>query len=133
MSLVAFDRVSLGQGRRTVLSDVSFALSAGEFVGLLGPNGAGKTTLLRAVLGLVPPRAGTVTVEGRPAARGRRTIGYMPQSRGQADLRWTGFDFVAGAAGGHRWGLPLLDRAARREVAWATASASEYFASSPSE
>ncbi len=119
MSLVAFERVTLELGGRTVLSRVSLAIEQGEFVGLLGPNGAGKTTLMRAILGLVPPREGTVSVLGRPAARGGGAIGYMPQLRGQTDLRWTGWDLVAGAAGGHRWGLPRLDRDARREVAWA--------------
>lgn len=119
MSLVAFERVTLELGGRTILSDISFGIEAGEFIGLLGPNGAGKTTLMRAVLGLVRPRAGTVRVDGHPAARGSGAVGYMPQVRGQADLRWTGWDFVAGAAGGHRWGLPRLDQAARDEVAWA--------------
>ena len=119
MSLVAFDRVTLDLGGRPILSDVSFAIRPGEFVGLLGPNGAGKTTLMRAILGLVRPRSGAITVGGHPAARGSRTVGYMPQVRNTTDLRWTGWDLVAGAAGGHRWGLPRLDRAARDEVAWA--------------
>ncbi len=119
MSLVAFDGVTLELGGRTILSGVDLRVEPGSFVGLLGPNGAGKTTLMRAILGLVRPRAGTITVAGRPATRGRLDVGYMPQSRGQADLRWTGWDLVAGAAGGHRWGLPRLDRAARDEVAWA--------------
>lgn len=119
MSLVSFDRVTLDLGRRTILSDVSFGIEPGEFVGLLGPNGAGKTTLMRAVLGLVEPRSGTIAVDGRAATRGSAAVGYMPQVRGSADLRWTGWDFVAGAAGGHRWGLPWLDRSAREEVSWA--------------
>ena len=119
MSLVAFDDVTLELGGRTILSSVNFAIEAGEFIGLLGPNGAGKTTLLRAILGLVQPRSGSIGVLGRPAVRGNRAVGYMPQVRGSTDRRWTGWDFVAGAAGGHRWGLPRLDRAAREEVAWA--------------
>lgn len=119
MDLVAFERVTLELGGRTILSDAGFAIAPGEFVGLLGPNGAGKTTLMRAVLGLVRPRAGRVLVDGRPAAPGSSAVGYMPQVRGSTDLRWTGWDFVAGAAGGHRWGLPRLDAAARAEVAWA--------------
>ena len=119
MSLVTFDDVTLDLGGRTILSSVSFAIEAGEFIGLLGPNGAGKTTLLRAILGLVQPRSGEIGVLGQPAVRGNRAVGYMPQVRGATDLRWTGWDFVAGAAGGHRWGLPRLDRAARDEVAWA--------------
>ncbi len=119
MSVVTFDDVTLDLGGRTILSSVSFAIEAGEFIGLLGPNGAGKTTLLRAILGLVQPRSGEIGVLGQPAVRGNRAVGYMPQVRGSTDLRWTGWDFVAGAAGGHRWGLPRLDRAARDEVAWA--------------
>ncbi|HET8972261.1 MAG TPA: ATP-binding cassette domain-containing protein, partial [Pseudolabrys sp.] len=38
-----------------MLSDVSFEIQAGEFIGVLGPNGAGKTTLMRAILGLLAP------------------------------------------------------------------------------
>ncbi len=119
MSLVRFEKVTLELGGRTILSSVSFSIEAGEFIGLLGPNGAGKTTLLRAILGLVPPRSGSIGVLGRPAERGNRGVGYMPQVRGTTDLRWTGLDFVASAAGGHRWGLPRLSRMARDEIAWA--------------
>ena len=119
MSIVTFEDVTLVLGDRTILSSVSFSIEPGEFVGLLGPNGAGKTTLLRAILGLVRPRSGSIGVLGRTAVRGNRAVGYMPQVRGSTDLRWTGWDFVAGAAGGHRWGLPRLDRAARDEVTWA--------------
>ena len=61
-------------GGRTVLTDVDLRVHPGELVGLIGPNGAGKTTLLRAVLGLTPRRAGTVTTAD-PAPR----IGYVPQ------------------------------------------------------
>ncbi len=119
MSLVVFDDVTLDLAGRTVLSRVNLSIEPGEFVGLLGPNGAGKTTLMRAILGLIPPQHGTVSVIGQPAARGSRAIGYMPQLRGLVDVRWTGWDLVAGAVGGHRWGLPRLDREARDEVSWA--------------
>ena len=47
-------------GGRIRAADVSFAIEAGEFIGVLGPNGAGKTTLMRAILGLLPPSAGSV-------------------------------------------------------------------------
>ncbi len=52
-------------GRVQALRSVSLHVRPGELVTIVGPNGSGKTTLLRAVTGLVPPRAGTVTFEGR--------------------------------------------------------------------
>jgi len=119
MTAIAFDGVSLALGGRTILKDVTFAVEEPEFVGVLGANGAGKTTLMRAILGLVPPRAGLIRVLGTAPARGNPAIGYMPQARSTAALRLSGRDFVAAAAGGHRWGLPFPSPDNRREVAWA--------------
>ena len=59
------------------LSNVSLELPPGRLVGVIGPNGSGKSTLLRAILGLVPHRRGTVTLNGRAVDRGR--IAYVPQ------------------------------------------------------
>lgn len=120
MNAVELAQVTLAFGDRTVLTGVDLAIRASEFVGLLGANGAGKTTLMRAILGLLPPRTGSIRVLGAPVARGNRAVGYMPQTRAALDhIRLTGRDFVASGAVGHRWGLPLLDRAARRDVDWA--------------
>jgi zinc/manganese transport system ATP-binding protein len=120
LTAVAFDQVTLRLGARTILAGVDFRIHAGEFVGLLGPNGAGKTTLMRAVLGLVQPSSGRIEVLGQPATGGNRAVGYMPQNRKlAAGQSLTGWDFVAGAAGGWRWGLPLLNKVERNEVAWA--------------
>ncbi|WP_327371192.1 anchored repeat-type ABC transporter ATP-binding subunit [Streptomyces sp. NBC_01217] len=66
-------------GGRLALNNIDLTVRAGELVGLIGPNGAGKTTLLRAVLGLLTPRTGTIRLGGRPADRGRGTVGYVPQ------------------------------------------------------
>ncbi|MBN3725293.1 ABC transporter ATP-binding protein [Burkholderia sp. Ac-20379] len=115
---LALDRVTLELGGRTILRDVSLTVGAGEFVGVLGPNGAGKTTLMRAVLGLVPAAQGAISVAGAPVARGNPAIGYMPQIRSAlAGRRVRGYDFVAMAADGHRWGLPSPSRDTRADVA----------------
>jgi zinc/manganese transport system ATP-binding protein len=96
------------------------AIENGEFVGVLGPNGAGKTTLMRAVLGLVRPSAGSIRVLGDAARRGNPAVGYMPQSRRTAaGHRLSGWDFVASAVNGHRWGLPAVTSRDRREIGWA--------------
>ncbi|WP_421917205.1 metal ABC transporter ATP-binding protein [Mesorhizobium sp.] len=118
MSAVAFERVTLGYGGRRVLYDVSFSIPQGAFVGLLGANGAGKTTMLRAILGLVRPLSGAISVLGRPPTRGNPTIGYMPQTRrALPHAGISGIDFVLTAAGGHRWGWPVAT-AAEKEAAW---------------
>lgn len=119
MNALELTDVTLAFGKRPVLKDVTLSIENSEFVGLLGPNGAGKTTLLRAILGLVPPRSGTVRVLGRAAQRGNPAIGYMPQTRGTTGLRISGWDFVASAMNGHRWGLPALSNTGRNEVLWA--------------
>src|SRR5260221_4068209 len=63
------------------LDGVTLRVRTGEIYGLLGPNGAGKTTLIRAIVGLVAPDAGTVTVLSRrmPDVDQLRNIGYMTQ------------------------------------------------------
>jgi len=52
------------RGGRRVLANVSFALVGGEALAVTGPNGAGKSTLLRAIAGLLPKEAGTLTLTG---------------------------------------------------------------------
>ena len=81
---------------------------------MLGPNGAGKTTLMRAILGLLPPSAGTLRVFGRAPQRGHAHIGYLPQLRTVLpDLRVRGLDFIGSSLHGERWGLPSLSKAER--------------------
>ena len=51
-------------GSFTAVSDISFEISKGEFMGLLGPNGAGKSTTLKAVTGLLKPTSGEIRIQG---------------------------------------------------------------------
>jgi branched-chain amino acid transport system ATP-binding protein len=74
-------------GSVSVLRGVCMEVPAGKFVGLIGRNGAGKTTLMRSVMGLLPPKAGSISFEGQPLQgtpvhmRARGGIGYMPEDR----------------------------------------------------
>ena len=61
---VAVDRVTFGYGGRTVLSDLSFTVKAGEQATLVGRTGAGKSTVFKLLLGLYRPEKGTVTIGG---------------------------------------------------------------------
>ncbi|NLT36465.1 MAG: ABC transporter ATP-binding protein [Gaiellales bacterium] len=79
------ESVACGYGRRTVLSDISFAVEAGENLCLLGPNGVGKTTLFRTILGLISPHGGRVLLNGQDlvhySRRGRaQHLAYVPQA-----------------------------------------------------
>ncbi len=81
---IAGENLAIGYRDRLVGSGLTIALREGESLALLGPNGGGKTTLLKTLLGLLPPRAGHVTLDGRPLSaipvRERaRLIGYVPQ------------------------------------------------------
>ena len=116
-NVIELDRATIAIGRRDILRDTSFAIRRGEFIGLLGPNGAGKTTLMRAILGLLPPRSGSLRVFGRAPRRGNPQIGYLPQVRTVVpNLRVSGFDFVASSVHGERWGPPSISAADRRMI-----------------
>jgi zinc/manganese transport system ATP-binding protein len=97
-------RVALGG--RTVLDRVSFTVEPGGFCGLIGSNGAGKTTLLRAILGLVAPTGGRITVAGGTRSRQNPRIGYVPQKIAlEADMPLRARDLVALGLDGHRFGI----------------------------
>jgi len=120
LNAVELTQVRLVVGGRPILEETSLAVRDGEFVAVLGPNGAGKTTLMRAILGLIEPAAGRISVLGEPAMRGNPAIGYLPQTRSLAPLhRLSGWSLVASAARGHRWGLPIASASVRRDVDWA--------------
>ena len=59
---LAVQNVFTAYDKADVLEDVSLVAEAGAITCLLGSNGSGKTTLIRSILGLTPPRAGTIRV-----------------------------------------------------------------------
>jgi ABC-2 type transport system ATP-binding protein len=75
------EKVTKRFGGLTALDSVTLRVPRGEVYGLLGPNGSGKTTLIRALVGLVEPDAGSVTVLGRrlPNLGVLGHVGYMTQ------------------------------------------------------
>jgi zinc transport system ATP-binding protein len=103
--------VSVGWGRRAVLSGVTFDVRRGDWLGIVGPNGSGKSTLLRALLGLAQPIAGRI--ERSPAWRS----GYVPQRDSLEPLfRFRALEVAAMAAHTASW-LPGARNADRRDAA----------------
>jgi zinc transport system ATP-binding protein len=67
-----------------VLTDISFEIDAGDYVGLVGPNGSGKTTLIRAILGVTRSMTGKIALFGQDLGQFQdwQKIGYLPQKLG---------------------------------------------------
>ena len=87
MNAVEFDGVTFRAGQRDILQQFDLTVAAGETVALLGRSGSGKTSALKLVNAMNRASAGTVRVEGRPAADWnaielRRHIGYVMQDAG---------------------------------------------------
>jgi len=86
-ALISVDHVSFHFGDFPILQDISFTISAGDFLALTGPNGSGKTTLIRLILGLLKPTQGRILLLGREIDRFQQwnRIGYVPQKATNVD------------------------------------------------
>ncbi|RJR52083.1 MAG: ABC transporter ATP-binding protein [Desulfobacteraceae bacterium] len=108
-------------GLSHILFDVSLEVSRGEIVCLLGRNGAGKSTTMKSIMGLVPPREGTVKFKGeivtgkQPYILARKGMGYVP------DDRRVFKDLTVGE------NLEISERKKQGADAWTTESIYEFF------
>lgn len=114
---VGLRAATMAFGDRLLWDRLDLDVAPGEFLAVLGPNGSGKSTLLRVLLGLTPLTSGTVQIAGRPVRRGSPDIGFIPQhTSSDPQLTLRGCDLVALGLDGHRLGLGLRQRAARRRA-----------------
>ena len=98
-----------------VLWDIDLNIPRGVMAAIIGPNGAGKSTLVKAILGLVRPTAGHVTVLGAPYPQQRKRIGYVPQRTSvDWDFPTSALDVVQMGRYGHLGWLRRPGRAERR-------------------
>lgn len=79
--------VSTGYNGQMVLQNLTFQVPHGQRIAVVGPNGAGKSTLFKALVGLLPVRAGSIHIHGRPLGHHQDCVAYVPQ-RGEVDWRF---------------------------------------------
>ena len=85
--LLTMSGLRAGYGGKPVLQGVDLAIPRGEITAVIGRNGVGKSTLIKAIIGLLPPSAGSIRFDGQeighltPHARARLGLGYVPQGR----------------------------------------------------
>ncbi len=114
--LITFTGVVAGYGALTILNGLSFTARKGEITVLIGPNGAGKSTVLKTFFGLVTPRSGAITLNGRdvsrlaPIDKLRQGVAYVPQGRTVFGALSVLHNLELGGIT-----LPRADRAARME------------------
>jgi branched-chain amino acid transport system ATP-binding protein len=85
--MLHIEKVNCFYGKSHVLHNASLEIREKELVGLVGRNGAGKSTTLKTIMGLVPPKSGTVRFQEEsfsgwpPYKIPRQGISYVPQGR----------------------------------------------------
>ena len=63
--LLKVDNITTGYEDNKILTDISFSVNKGEFLGIIGKNGAGKSTLLKALRGFLPVKQGSIRLFDR--------------------------------------------------------------------
>ncbi|MGG4146861.1 ATP-binding cassette domain-containing protein, partial [Paenibacillus algorifonticola] len=85
MLALELQQVTAGYGMNPIINQLDFKAARGELVAISGSNGAGKSTLFRAILGLLPISAGSITIHSHKMEHkkdfhlARRKIGFVPQ------------------------------------------------------
>lgn len=81
MSILRFDNVSYQYPGEDfdIIDGLSFSVDPGSFHCIVGVSGCGKSTIFRMINGLLPPKAGTISVNGKPITAREHYCGYMPQ------------------------------------------------------
>jgi zinc transport system ATP-binding protein len=80
-TIIEVKNLYIRYGETEAISDISFNVERGDFIGLVGPNGGGKTTLAKAMLGLLPIYSGKISLFGQTinTFSNFKKIGYLPQ------------------------------------------------------
>jgi branched-chain amino acid transport system ATP-binding protein len=87
MKILEVNQIHTFYGKIHVLFGISLELEQGKIVGLMGRNGGGKSTTLKSIIGIVPPKSGSIRFKGDeilglpPFKIARKGVGYVPEER----------------------------------------------------
>jgi zinc/manganese transport system ATP-binding protein len=116
-NVISTHDLALGYHDHPLVTHINIDIKKGEFIGFLGPNGSGKSTFLRALLGLIKPLSGEITILNQPPSRGNIHIGYMPQMRSHVGIaNLTSRALLEAACNGLSYGLPILSKEKKHEI-----------------
>jgi len=81
VDVVSTEGLTFQYNSTEILTDITFRLQAGDYLGIVGPNGSGKSTLIKLILGLLQPSKGEIALFGSNLAdyKDWRKVGYLPQ------------------------------------------------------
>lgn len=81
VNLISINDLNFCYNGLEILSDISFAVNKGDYLGIVGPNGSGKSTLIKNMLGILKPQKGSIHLFGQPLHEfsAWNKIGYLPQ------------------------------------------------------
>ncbi|QHI96245.1 ATP-binding cassette domain-containing protein [Aristophania vespae] len=113
---LSFTEACLSISGNVILQNVTQSILLDGVLILRGRNGAGKTTLLKALLGLVKPQKGKVSVSFEPSCKKRPVLGYMPQKVGQAAAMLPVISHVVASLEGHCWGISFSKTRQKRAL-----------------
>ena len=112
--MLQVNNINTYYGLSSILEEVSLQVGDSEAVTLLGRNGAGKTTTLRSIMGLTPPKEGSISYNGedvtgaQPFEVARKGIAYVPETRDIFSLLTARENLDIAARAGSRWTVDVL-------------------------
>lgn len=114
MPLIKANNISLAYDGRTVVDNLSFAVSKGDYLCVIGENGSGKSTLIKALLSLISPSSGSLEYGD---GLSKNEIGYLPQqTRVQRDFPSSVFETVLSGCQNRLGFLPFYTAAHKKKA-----------------
>lgn len=114
MPLIKANNISLAYDGRTVVDNLSFAVSKGDYLCVIGENGSGKSTLIKALLSLISPSSGSLEYGD---GLSKNEIGYLPQqTRVQRDFPSSVFETVISGCQNRLGFLPFYTAAHKKKA-----------------